>query len=423
MLALLRIPSLMTIATVATLVAIAAPVHQASAQLDVAGMVQPHCTRQAYADFCQAIGTPSSQRAVIDMVWLDYAQSIDTLLQEASDTANTQGRQRVLDALDGKIRLSGEEIATLRIAVLESTAQWQPRALSLADQLLDSTLLAIDTNSDGSTRRATQAIRRTMLLHVLQDGAGRRGYAGEGLDMIQLITAQQRSGESLEGTDALQIARIAASWAAEMDSFLTTTFGARQESQLKRRIALIGRDGAKLSTIAHEDLVRWARQQEINQEVIDAIDAILAGDASRQWRWRGQVKMMMYPWLYRIDEVDGLYEWIVGYSDDEALQQQAATRYETYRQHREAMRDTTIALLLRGRRDHSIDLHDASTPPPMSRQIQQLKNRVLQASGEQSMLTRRGVDDFDAMLGESRRSAAHRYARRRTDESVSGSPE
>ena len=159
--------------------------------------IEPRLDRGQYALLCGDLALNGDQHIIADLLRGDYLAAIARLAERVDERAEGAGREAVLDALAGKLPLRADELRRLRLNVLEEYQRGWPVADELLEQLLDDTRHMLTDEQASRVPAAFRRVRRAILLHPRQ--ADRLGYeyAGDGIDVRQLVDEASTEGGEL----------------------------------------------------------------------------------------------------------------------------------------------------------------------------------------------------------------------------------
>ena len=404
-------------------------------------VVTPVVTRDQYRRFCDSIGIRRDQWEILDMIYRDYAKDLTALIDTTDEAADEAGRDRLHDALAGKLRLDREELNGLRLALLECWATGARAADDLVATLLLSTEAMIENSQWANYETARRSLRREILLHPRNPIPSnpqphRRNsrmqtapadYAGEGLDLCLLVEDEQGTEEepgSLAKLDAQSIASMLEPYAREMDRFLTETTAARRGAELARRRAGIEHDDDAYQRAQRELMQIWRRQYELNEgaakQIGDAVERVAEGSGgAMRDAWLLAFDRACFPRVFRGRKPDRIYEWIMNPRNkvqEESKLKEAAAAYANWHTAWLKLARLEMKLMKRGR----LELHAAITPmmDPMEitgssiRGVRDLYEEMLRLSGRQSTLEAEHTAILEALLDDEQRQKMNRAIRR-----------
>ncbi|MHC5023622.1 MAG: hypothetical protein ACYTGG_06885, partial [Planctomycetota bacterium] len=303
------------------------------------------------------------------------------------------------------------ELRELRIAVLEAYASALPEASALLDRLLADIHELLVDDQRGAAAIAERALRRRLLLHPRQEGRLDQSYAGDGVDVLELVAEAQRRGGELEALRAGTIAGLLSDYELLLDSLLAESGAAWFDGRLRLRMARISRDASVMQREEGRELERWRRLDELNRRTVEQIGRIAADElgAAAQQRWLDRFDGACYPWLLGRDVVDRQLDWIRRHVDDAATVQQAEAVWSDYDAQRRALARRTIKIMRRGRVELRAMLYPMMDPvDPGDSTRRELYQEMLKNSGEQTTLETDARGRLEALLDPSQRQRMRR---------------
>ncbi len=395
-----------------------------SAFADVREMdhIEPKVSRAHFSSFLEHLAMDDDQRLIAEMVYSDYAAELEDLATEIGQRAALAGRDRVQDALAGKIYVEPRELRRLRAAVLNAYCESWSDADRLVEDLVLNTRALLSDASLSSYDQALRELRRAIYLHPRREAEQDESYAGDGVDVISLFLQAQAVGGEFESLDQERVSQILADYELLIDSVLIETAVANRQGETDRAVARIERDKAARRKHEREAMIRWKRLHQVNQQAVNRIgkEAARFIGSEAQSKWLERFDHACFPWLYGEAAPRKQFDWILRHRLNDDKKRQAAEIYEDYRRQYDVLCREATALMLRGRMSFSTvltsrmdmtDLQDVSA--------RELYQDLLKNSGRRAKLDAGASADLVTLLTERQRNqmradiAAAAYGRRR----------
>lgn len=395
-------------AAIAAILLISAFSEKVYAQSAVGDFIEPRVTVQQFHQLCQHIGIDPSQRSITETLFSHYTQTLTDLTARLQQEAAAAGEQQVLDALAGRGRLSSDELAQRRIAVLRVYEQAGPVADEALADLLFGLEVILTPEQTARFPAAVRALRRAILLHPRQAASNVQEYAGDGVDVLALADEAMREGGELHGISPHALADILTQYEYELDALLVETAAAHRQGKVARRIADIEKNRQALQREQQAALKRWQQLYELNRHAVTQIGEIVRaqlGEAASQ-RWKERFDRASFTWLYPRRTPDRQIEWMRHAQLDDALMQQAEAIYAEYVKKRNELSRRAIELMLRSRIEFQTILYAMMDPTSMDDRMQQsLHQELLRNTGEVTTLETHTAAMLENLLDEQTRKA------------------
>jgi len=295
--------------------------------------LEPIVDRRAYTALLDGLGIDGDEKMIAEMLYSDYAASLDDLAGRIDDAAEVAGRRRMQDALSGKIYVERDELRDLRVAV-ERTYQ---SAWVEADELLDDLRLNVrslldDSGDTPDGELAFAAFNRSVLLHPRQVAAQDEAYAGDGVDVIALVDEAAAPGGELEALDRAEVDPILDHYAGALDQLIVTTAAEDRRCRGARALARIRRDREAARREEGLSLDRWKRLYLLNRQVAEEIGAVTAErlGAEAERRWRERFDRACFPRLFEATRPDKEHAWIARSALNREILARASTIHGTF---------------------------------------------------------------------------------------------
>jgi hypothetical protein len=383
----------------------------ASAAETARDVVRPVLTRPQFALYASAVTMTRDQQMIADLVFGDYVSDLESLLDLADERAEAAGRSRVDRALAGKLRVPPAELREMRIGVLETYAAAVPEASALFEKLLSDLRELLLQEQRGAAANAERMLRRRVLLQPRQEGRLDQSYAGDGVDLLELVDEASRRGGELEAMRAGRLDGLLSDYATLLDALLVDSGAEWFERRLRLRMARVSRDDDAIRREEARGLEPWRRIDELNRRTAEQIGRIAAEDlgAAAQQRWLDRFDRACYPWLLGRDVVDRQADWIRRNVEDPETVRHAESIWSTYDAARRALARRTIAIMRRGRVELRAVLYPMMEPVnPGDSARRDLYQDLLKNSGEQTTLETDARGRLEALLEGSQRQRLRR---------------
>jgi hypothetical protein len=406
---------------VAAALAALGPAPGAAARGDEAlARIHPRVDRRAFTALLDDLRMDDDQRLVAGLLYSDYATGLEGLAVDLEERLESSGRQRVGDALAGKIFIERAELRRLRVGLERAGEETWERADALASELVLNTRSLLDGDDVLAFDAAVPALRRAMYLHPRQAYADDAGYAGDGVDVVQLAARARQTGGELDGLDDRALAPILATYERELDAHLAEHAAAERRARTDMAIARIERDRAESARLEQEMVQRWKPFFRIQDQSVRAIAALAEErlGAHARVEWLERFDEACFPRLFRDTKPDREAAWIAS-RGNQAAQADADVVHRAYRaKHRELAREA-ITLTLGARLTHSAIVDprmDASSLRDGA--VRDLHRELIRNSGRRTELEKETTAALEALLTDRQRKqmladiAAAAYGRR-----------
>lgn len=393
----------------------------ASAQSSIE-RVEPRVARAELGKVLARLAIDDDQRLITDMLYADYAVALVRLAERATQRAEDAGRQRVEDALSGRVFLDPDELRRLRVAVTRADLESWEEADRLARGLLDDTRLSFDPETAAVYDDAVRGVRRSMYLAPHRAREHDDAYAGDGIDVIVLVDAASAPGGELEAIDPARFAVVLDRYADRIDQHLRDTAADARRSEAALAIARIERNEGARRSEEQAAVSRWREQFDITRSATEAVAAIAreAAGAAAETRWRDRVEAALFPRLFAPGSAEKTYAWIESRVDDPDVQAQARTFHDDFTRRDRTLRQEASGLMLRGRLERGVIVHSRMDPVSIADPgVRDLYQSLLKNSGRRAALDAETAGALEGLLTERQRKqmradiAASAYGRRR----------
>lgn len=367
--------------------------------------LEPRVDRQAYAELLADLGVTGDEQLIVEFLYSDYATELLDLAERVDAKAEAAGRQRVQDALAGKLLIDTTELRELRLAVLRAYAESWKETDALLDDLMEETR-ALVIRPEDDFEAALCSFRRAVYLHPRRSDDRDETYVGHGVDIVELTAAAAAPGAELEPLEPNALAAVLEAWVSRVDAYIIHNAAADRQGRLDRAIARAERDRTAQQAVEEDALARWQQLYRVNEDAVDQIGEVagrrLGPDAERRWRERfGEV---CFPWLHRRTRADQVYAWILRKRLPEAVVTEATALNDAYLSGRHELLRGAAGLVLRGRLEHGVMLSSRMSPTQLREpSVRSLYQELLKNSGERKQLEDEAVAALEALLTDGQR--------------------
>ena len=368
--------------------------------VDPEHLIDPFVTRSAYESYCRQIAVGEDESEITRLLYEDYVQQLVELQAASEQRAVAAGAGRLAEAYEGRGFMSSQELRATRIAVQRSYTKNWPDTDRLFDELVEGTSAMVSAPEQDRLDRALGDLRRRIVLESIRRNGQDRTYAGDGLDVIELLRK-----EELDGLPSLQ--DVIDQYATRVNGHVASSAAAERSSQVEGRIARIGRDRDASMEIMRGRVDRWRVLQGLNEWAIDTIAYVLDSERGPESAvaWRTRTRAEYFPWLHRKDQAERIHGWVVR-NAEEPVRNEVNAIMDSYLPRRDVLRQEFEALLIRARSEHGVVLGDSvlESDPESA----ELRASHLRLTGELSLLESRTVEQLESHLTPGQRAAARR---------------
>ena len=363
-------------------------------------LIEPFVTRSAYEAYCRQIEIGEDEDQITRMLYEDYVQQLVDLQTESERRATEAGADRLAAAYEGRGFMGSEELRETRIAVQRSyTKNWSDTD-RLFEELVESTAAMVPAPDPARLDRALGDLRRRIVLESIRRNGQDRTYAGDGLDVIELLRT-----EELDGLPSLQ--DVIVQYATRVNGHVESAASAERSALIEARIARIARDNETSMSVMRGRIDRWRVLHGLNEWAIESVAYVLGTERGPAFAdaWRVRTRAEYFPWLHKKDQADLIFDWISA-NTDEAVRTRAQAIMDSYLSRRDELRREFETLLLLARSDHGFILGERvlESDPGSA----ELRASHLRLTGELSLLESRTVEQLEAGLTSGQRAAARR---------------
>ncbi len=385
-------------------------------------IIEPHLPRAQFARLMQRLGIDDDQELIAEMLYSDYAAALVELAERIDQRADDAGRQRVEDALSGKIFVEAGELRRLRVAVLEAYRSGWDETDDLLEELMMGVVSLLTTDATDEFDAAMREQRRALYLHPRAASEQDETYAGDGVDVIELFARATVIGGELFGIDPDSVAAVFGGYEREIDLALAASGSADRQGRTNRAIARIEKDTSAMRREERAALDRWQRIYQLNQRTVSEIGQAAAEElgTSAQRAWLNRFEHACFPWLFRDTTPAKQREWITVRKVSDEVLHKADEVYAGYREEHAALCREAVGVILRGRLNLKTMLSSRMDPSQLQEsKAHELYQELLKNSGKRAKLDSDASAKLEALLSDSQRRqmradiAASAYGRRR----------
>lgn len=388
----------------------------AHASKSAAEFFEPVITHRQFSDLVRNLDLNREQRMLVELVFSDYADTIASLSQQADAEADTAGRQTILDAYSGRRLVDPSQLSRLRLDVLQVYRSYWQRIDRELSNLTDNLRSLLSDEQRPLLEVPLRQLRREMLLHPQQVGRNAYEYAGDGLDMLQLITEASRENGELHNLPKLQaaLAEITTSYELQLDQLLTQTAADARDIRMEARIARIKRDPAAQRHTEEQSLQLWRQLYNLNHNTMHQVSQLLANtNPEAQIRWERRFYQACFPWLYAPGPVDRRYQWITRQSLTDQQHADAAQIYQNFQTRRYELHQKAIKIMLTARNELQMVISAMMDQSQLTNPVAlNLHQQLLHNSGELSSAEATATAELESLLSDNLRLALRRAMRR-----------
>jgi len=385
-------------------------------------VIEPRVTRAQYERFVERLGLGDDQRLVAQLIYSDYATALHDLAARLGEETQAAGRQRVEDALAGKIIVEPGELRRMRVAVLETYRSRWGDADHLLHELIVNTESLLSEESAGDVEGAMRELRRGVYLHPRRASELDETYAGDGVDVVALAAGAAAEGGEMAGLETAGVSRILEDYERQLDALLVATAAADREGRAQHAMARIERDRDAMRREERGQLERWRQLHQINQQAVRAIGRQVGADlgAEAQRAWLDRFDRACFPWLYRATTPDKQWEWIAGHGVEDGVRAKGEEVHGAYRAAYDGQCQEAISVILKGRIGCKVMLSSRMDPSTIEdTATRELYQELLRNTGKRATLDADTTAALEGLLTERQRKqmradiAAASYGRRR----------
>lgn len=392
------------------LIVLAAPAYASKSATE---FFEPVVTHRQFTDLVRQLDLDREQRMIVELVFADYTDAIAALARQADNEADAVGRQTILEAYSGRRLVEPAELRRLRIAVLDTYRSYWPRIDRQLTDMIEGVRSMLTEEQRPFTDAALRQLRRAMLLHPRQVGRSSFEYAGDGVDMLQLIAEASREDGELHGLEEA-LADIRRTYELQLDEVLMQNADAWRDNRMDVRLARIRRDREAQQSAEQRGLELWRELYELNERTMRQVSDIAVRNGEQALRlWRSRYQQACFPWMFSTGLTDRQYDWIGRQQLTAEQQAQASSVYETFKQRRAELRKAAIGMMLTARKEMRVivyammDQSELTSPVAVG-----LHQQLLRNSGELASAEAAATAGFESILNDNQRLAMRRAMRR-----------
>ena len=374
--------------------------------------LQPRMERANFQDLCNALDLDPEQRSMFHMLFEDYLEDVTTTASQADAQADTVGRQKILAAMEGRAVLMADQLRDMRLAVLSSYEQnCANRGTQLLEELLQELEMVLMDMQVTKWPRAVRSLRRQVYLHARQADGNLESYAGDGVDICQLLEQSSDIGIDLEADRTLS--QIYRDYEQEVDQIIVDAVGRHLLVQIEMEIASIAKDAERLAELEAMVISGWDQLYDLNQRRGQQIAEhfVSLGQADLASRWLEQLKEANFPWLFVQSEPVFVYEWIVREHPEYSTAAQPVM--DSYNERMNDLKNRMIVMIINARSDDGIVLQ----PNMSNRAIDagrrgELQSAYLRLTGSRSVTDSQALASLMGLLDAEAHASLQRDIRR-----------
>lgn len=397
------------------LVAILAATPGAAAQDSVFDYIKPRINRDQFADFCREIGIDRNQRGIINLLYEDYLTELTDFAEEIDNRSRIAGRTRLESVFAGRVSMGGSELRALRAKILGIYRECGPAA----DEMLHNLLAGIEgfLNAEQKKRLppALRELRRKIMLHPRQAGSRLPYYAGEGVDVLQLVEkASTEIGGELVDIEVEAIEELLAKYELDLDATLRRTYSDERRNRLEYSIEKLNQNVEVITKIQKQLSEDWNALFELNRSTVKDIGKVIESHSGAFTRnlWEDRFNQAAFEWLYVSTLPDRQIEWIRSSELEPELVKEAEIMYGSYLAGRDGLQREAISLMVRARQERGVNLHPMSLPSEVQEKAGDLYKDLLRNSGSKKNHDTRYAGEFESLLSDEMRKLMRRELRR-----------
>jgi hypothetical protein len=387
----------------ASVLACAAP---AFAQERAKDFVEPRVSRTQFQQFAQRVGLASDQRQITTNAFADYEATLKDLTERLDQQALAAGRGTVDDSLSGKARVQAEELKRLRIEVLKVYLQAGPEVDAALDALVGGVQVLLTDDQQAKFADAERWLHREIMLHPRASAATYQEYAGDGVDVLQLVDEARAQGAEFATLPGEALGDILSRYEVSLDKVLMDTTSADRQGSIQRKIASIAKDQETLHQQEQAALQRWQRLYELNRQTVNQIAGAAGGVVGQNAAdaFKQRFDRESFSWLYPRRKPDRQIEWMRQQQLATETMQKAEQVYADYLQKRDGLSRSAIDMMLKARLEFQTFLYAMMDPASIDERVRGgLYEDLLKNTGEQSHLESTVSSQLEALLDDQHR--------------------
>lgn len=362
---------------------------EALRQAGIEPVVSPNDFRAFMTDLQLDPGEMDAAEILLD----DYASGMRSILH-ALHVQQERDRARLDAALDGRVRLTADQIRELRMSLrLAVRDAWVVADQQLNEMVEWGTLLS---RADAAAQALAigQFHRRVYLT-----GQGRAGL----VDVTALVA--EAADKELSHIDRESVHAALLTYCQEIANVAQDDALAVRGAKIVDAMAALQDDAAGRISLQRDSATRWQARMALQDAAISVVATLLASsDADALERWTDRVNAAFFPSVCHVLDAVGAAEWVVKNGTREQEVEARSCLDETMGKIR-SLREEAILLLREGRM-FGVDLdHDVASLIPKAFDV---RMRYLRNSGERSVLEAALFDCVVRSLSDGQKAAIRR---------------
>jgi len=385
------------------------------AQESAINHVRPLMQRNHFAAVVEGLKLDKDQRQLATLMFEDYLSGIEALTGRVDDAANFAGRLQLNEVFAGRVRMGNVELREMQAEVLRTYLECGPEADRLVQSFTQGLQGIIREEQKEDLPAVLRDLRRAILLHPYQIGQDTFTYAGDGVDVIELVAEGRREGGELADIDAPVIDEALASYAVQLDHALQTHAAARRDHELRLRLADVTGDPEARSGHEQKVLEAWRTLYILNRDTVQLIGSIVLG-AKGEWAqrlWQDRFDRACFAWMYAPRMPDRQLDWIRANVETPQVVQSAELAYNAYLGERDKLRKEAIGILIEARLERGVVLHQLTSRRDIEAAAGDLYTDLLRNSGSLANLDTSSAAEIEALLDPDQRLAMRRAVSQR----------
>lgn len=403
-----------TIALTAAVMTIAAVVPPAAAETSAREFIQPTLSHQEFTTLVRSLNLSHDQRMIIELLFTDYVDSVEATIMEADAAADEVGRQTVEDAFAGRVIIDPARLRELRASTLQAYKPYINQGDALLHDFISDVQMMLESEQRRTFDAALPELRRAQYLQPRHDTRNSYEYAGEGVDVLQLLAEARRDGGELQGLTTSDLADVSQQYATQLDALLIETSASWREAEFASRLARVTRDEPAMRQADEARIEHWQQLHQLNTHAIERIAAIatarLGESAAEIWRQRFENEA--FAWLFARSTPDRQYDWLQRQRLSSQQQSEIDEIYVEYQARQRGLAREIIAMMLRARTELKCVIHPMMEQSELRGGVDRvLFEELLRKTGEMASLDSTTSGQFESVLDENQRITFRRAIR------------
>jgi len=357
--------------------------------------IHPSVRRSHYQQFAGSLDLSREQRVIVQMFFNDYRDALENLVDRTDERAEGAGRSTIDAALRGQASIEYERLQQMRADVWSVYRAALPEAHQLLRRMLDDTYHILNDDQVADFESAARTLRRQVLLHPYQNNEHDPSYAGDGVDVMQLIEQASRDGGELVDLPNGALNDVRSAYVEQLDAWLQAVEPGRRLTRMDQRIASIRGDRKASREHENTSLRMWQQLYELNESTANEVAKIVHEQAGQRaaLAWRARFHGASYPWLFKQRTPDRQYDWLMNQSLSAPQRNAVQERYHAYLTKRQALRQAAIDLMLKARIEHGEIVHPRMGSSELSNDAtREIYQQLVRNSGELQTLHDQAAD-------------------------------